>query len=74
MSPGAGTKYDATASVKQSADAAPGSTNAFKKRAQRLSVTPQVRQARQGEGAGIELGLSDHFPGLDPVELDSGCG
>ena len=25
MSPGAGTKYDATASVKQSADAAPGS-------------------------------------------------
>ena len=23
---------------------------------------------------GIELGLSDHFPGLDPVELDSGCG
>src|SRR5262249_6784271 len=28
---------------------------------------------RPGRHAGIERGLADHFPRLDPGELDSGC-
>jgi hypothetical protein len=37
-------------------------------------ISLSVRQRDKVKEPRIELGLSDHFPGLDPVELDSGCG
>jgi hypothetical protein len=40
----------------------------------RTADITSVRQRDKVREPRIELGLSDHFPRLDPVELDSGCG
>jgi hypothetical protein len=40
----------------------------------RGQISHQCAKHDKPREPGIELGLSDHFSRLDPVELDSGCG